>query len=527
VGTAAGVFCDHYTLEWKNPFAPPTAYTQAFIAYPPPAPPTGPGACGVVGGPLGYLETFGTPVPTDVEIRLTVYSSQTGQAPCVTEVSFQIFEQRVSIENVGGVNVPDWTDPNSQLVGGASGGALSFGDAMEIWGHAWVGGCSNLQIKRYTLSYQAGFVTNPKAGTWTQFWEVDYNSPLEQAVGLTNNNYIDLTSVWQFEQKCFPPVPPCPRPVPPYLQPYPIQYDQLAPTNWYSGVEWPCTAGPLAPPNQGSFSVDPQLPLSGANAWATKTLPQTNCYSGQYTLLLTVEDTGGNFYYDTQEVWFDNKSVYGEITGILGVAPCAIVNLSQFLPPGGDCSVPWPLAIEGIAYDEYIIEGIPSPPPPIDNFGGYCLTVTRQGGAESGCTPFSESVALPIPNPTSPVTVGTSRVGDPGVRCGNASPPPSGPVTYQTNILTTLDARMFDATCGCKASPVPPAGFALNRADPKNNVPGECCTYNFVLEVWDNTVCEFLTGGHHSADAPCVLQWPVYVCNDLPPLPEHTTPPCP
>ena len=285
VGTAAGVSCDHYILEWKNPLAPPSAYTQAFIAYPPPAPPTGPGACGVVGGPLGYLQTFGTPVPTNVEIRLTVFSSQAGQAPCVTEVSFQIFEQRVSIENVGGINVPDWFDPNSQLIGVPSGPTppgpsrvLSFGDAIEIWGHAWVGGCSNAQVKRYTLSYQAGFVTNPKAGSWTQFWEVDYNSPLEQAQ--ISNSYMDLTSIWQFEQICFPPIPPCPRPVPPFAQPYPIQFDQLNPGAWYSGVESPCSAGPAAPPGQGPYPIDPQLPLAPGNIWASQTLPTSNCYSG-------------------------------------------------------------------------------------------------------------------------------------------------------------------------------------------------------------------------------------------------------
>lgn len=529
VGTAAGAFCNHYILEWKDPLAPPAAYTQAFIVYPPPAPLGGPGACGIIGGPLGYLQTYGTPVPTDVEVRLTVFSSQAGQQPCVVEVEFQIFEQRVSIENVGGISVPDWTDPNSQLVGVPSSPtppgpsrALSFGDALEIWGHAWVGGCSNAQIKRYTLSYQAGFVTNPKAGTWTQFWEVDYNSPREQAA--ISSSFMDLTSIWQFVQICFPPFPPCPRPVPPFPAPYPIQYDQLDPASWYSGVESPCSAGPAAPPGQGPFPIDPQLPLTPGNIWASQTLPISNCYSGQYTLLLTVEDTGGNFYYDTQEVWFDNKAVYGEITGILGVAPCAVINLSQ-IPGAGNCSVPWPLAIEGIAYDELIIEGNTSVPS--DNFGGYCLTVTRQGGSESVCTPVSLSVALPVPNPTSPSTVGTNRVGDPGVRCGTASPPPIGPVVKFSNVLTTMDARMFDATCACKASPVPPPGYALNRADPLTGAPAQCCSFFFTLNVWDNTVCEFLSGGRHYAAAPCVLIWPVYICNDLPPLPPGTMPPCP
>ena len=48
----------------------PPLTLRAFIVYAPPAPPSGPGACGIVSAPLGYLQTFGTPVPTDVEVRL-------------------------------------------------------------------------------------------------------------------------------------------------------------------------------------------------------------------------------------------------------------------------------------------------------------------------------------------------------------------------------------------------------------------------------------------------------------------------
>jgi hypothetical protein len=440
----------------------------------------------------------------------------------VQEVTFHILETRVSIENVAGVNVPNWADPNSQLTGVPVAPSppgrprtLSVGDALQIWGHAFVGGCAGKQIKRFTLSYQAGFVTDPTVGTWTPIWEVDYTSPLQQAA--INKNYMDLTSLWEFVQICLPfPFPPCP--------PYPIEYDNLDPSSWYSGVAQPCTAGPALPPGQGAFPIDPQLPLLPGNTWSSQTLPPANCYSGQYTLRLMVEDMGGGLYYDTQQVWFDNKSVYGEITGLMGVAPCAVLNLSQ-IQNAGNCGVVWPLGIEGIAYDEYIIEGLTAAPS--DNFGGYCMTVTKQGGAFSGCSPFSESVALPIPNPGSPVTVGTNRVGDPGIRCATASPPPLIPPVRQTNALTVMDARMFDASCGCKASPAPPAGFGLKRADPVTGAPGECCAYIFALQVWDNTVCEFLSGGRHYADAPCVLLWPVYICNDLPPLPQGTPPPCP
>ena len=86
----------------------------------------------------------------------------------------------------------------------------------------------------------------------------------------------------------------------------------------------PGIGGSAVPPGQ-VFPVDPELPA----IWATQSLPPINCFSGRYTILLTVEDTLGNLYYDTQHIWFDNKAIYGEITGIFGVLPCAVINLSQ------------------------------------------------------------------------------------------------------------------------------------------------------------------------------------------------------
>ena len=235
--------------------------------------------------------------------------------------------------------------------------------------------------------------------------------------------------------------------------------------------------------------------------WHTQSLPSTNCFSGQYTLRLAVEDTMANLYYDTQQIWFDNKPIYGEITGILGVPSCAVINLSDF--NAGNCNVVWQLAIQGIAYDEYILEGDTTHPS--DNFGGYCLTVTRQGG-QSQCAAIVLSVALPVPAPASPATVGTNRVGDPGVRCASASPPAMPPAKF-SNTLTTMDARMFDAVCGANAMPQPPAGFALKR--------GECCSFFLALDFgiqrsaikgpWaPSTADRHLAGLHMQRSAPAI-----------------------
>jgi len=124
------------------------------------------------------------------------------------------------------------------------------------------------------------------------------------------------------------------------------------------------------------------------------------------------------------------------------------------------------------------------------------------------------SIELPVPMPSSPTNIGTNRIGDPGVRCTSASPPPMPPPTKFSNTLTTVDARMFDVGCAASAMPVPPANFALNRANPATGQPGECCSFFFALDVWDTTICG--SGGRHQ---PPTFIWPIYICNDLPPGP--------
>src|SRR5690606_33043379 len=110
--------------------------------------------------------------------------------------------------------------------------------------------------------------------------------------------------------------------------------------------------------------------------------------SGLYTLRLLVEDTDGNTYCDTQRVWIDNKPICGTIR-IDAVPKCADLNLSQFaLPP--DCSVPWPLPVSGIAYDEYIDSSLPLTRPN-DNFDYYIVRVQKQGGPQ---------IHIPVDGPT-------------------------------------------------------------------------------------------------------------------------------
>jgi hypothetical protein len=476
IGTATGAFCDHYTLEWKAAGAPDSAYSGVGIVYPSGP---GPGACGVVNGILGYLNTAVGPIPDDVTVRLCVFGAP-GTQPCCDTVTFQIFRQRVWITGIEGVIAdPGVLDPLAQLR--TAGVVRSFGTALQITGRAWVGTCAGREVKRYALAYQAGFVVDPLAGPWTQFWQLDYLTALQRKEIQTNE--FSLTSYWYYQPICLP--------SPPFPPGTCFPKDWLAATRWQSGRNFPTV--PVAPQ---SFAVDPQVP---AVIWTAQQLPLlSNCQSGRYTLRLEVEDTVGDHYYDLQQVWFDNKEIHGQIAQVAGVPPCASINLSQFAPPGANCLVPWPADLLGIAYDEYIEEG--NAAVPSDNFGGFSLWIKKDGAPDPG-------LPIPIPGPGAPPWgppfVGTSRVGNPSSRCATADPPVVGPVPLPPGIfgmLASLDMRRLDATC----NPAEP-GLTLQRG-------GECCGYVIRLLVWDNSICPSLTGVHHSIEH----HFPICICNDLP-----------
>jgi hypothetical protein len=217
-----------------------------------------------------------------------------------------------------------------------------------------------------------------------KFWQVDYISALQRKEIRTND--FDLTSYWVYD--------PIVLPSPPFPPGTSIPKDWLTPTRWWSGNTTPV-------PLQGPFPVDPQAGPS----WMAQQLPAINCQSGRYTLLLDVEDTTGAHYYDTQQVWVDNKEIHGKITQLGGVPACATINLSQFAAAGGDCSVPWVANLMGIAYDELIEEGnfaIPS-----DNYamvggvvqGGYALWIKKDGAPDPGIQlPCAGPAAMNAPN---------------------------------------------------------------------------------------------------------------------------------
>ncbi len=473
VGTAAGAFFGHYTLEWRKVEGDACDDNSGFssdgVVYP------GGGASGNVpvnNGILGWIDTTVLPAGS-YEIRVCVYSTQSNTARKCCCIEFNLFKRLVWIDHVAGQPVQTGPgfgpfNPKSPIVDTSPGGVVvPVGCCVTVRGSAFVGECNNRKIKCFDLRYGLGFLPGP------------------EEFGFNPAAYIGS------------------------LLPTPVCYTP------------PDEAGKRAPWNQvvgrllTTQFVQTEIELFGntIKVWklhdfcfnSASQLPPCpdahhTCRSGRYTLLLDVEDTLGNHYYDTQHVWFDNKPIHIEFSGLEGVQGCEDVELGNFIPPGSPCGVPWPMNLLGTAYDEYIDNADLSYPS--DNFDFYNLRITRQGGPTYH-VPITPSLAPPFfgPDPLK----GNHRVGDPGTRCetaiGGCPPPPIPPKFF--GVLTQLDLRVFDDACaGALVAPfAPPANFALKR--------GECCGYTFQLYGRDKT--------RSTSPSPCherwSLPWAVCICN--------------
>ena len=443
-GTAAGLGFSHYVLEWSLNGA---VWHAANFVYPPVPPGTTvQGSSPVVGGLLGYLNTTLLNAGTYF-VRVTVFGSNQSTIPCQTV--FSVFKKDVRILGIGGSTALDapWTDPGARLIDnlpalcGRPAGTFeaSFGTCLAVLGAASIGGCDDsLKIKRYTLDYKAGFEPDCTTPGWSNFWSVEFSTPAQyRAINMRTDTSV-LTAYWTAD--CLVPVP---------FPPWCLLNDPqalLSPSGWSSNI--------------GGCQL-----------------------SGLYTIRLLVEDTLGGTYCDTQRVWLDNKPLSALIR-IDAVPQCADLFVSQFAQPP-DCSVPWSLPVSGIAYDEYIDEFLPLTRPN-DNFDHYVVSVTKQGGP---------AISIPVPGPGGTCYFGTSRVGDPGTRCGVPTVP------QMIGLLAMFDLRAIDPACKAFLPYFVPDDFATPR--------GACCVYTFSLTVYDRT-------GRPCGVNYAQASWPVKICNDLP-----------
>ncbi len=480
-GTATGAFFDHYEIEWRKVESDAgcdddAGWSSDDVVYPGGG---GAGTAPVNSGVLGWLNTT-TWSAGAYEVRVCVYQTNGARRCCCT--TFSLFKRLVWIDHVGGASVetpPGPFAPKAPIVTGNPGGVVvPVGCCVTVRGSAFVGDCNDRKIKCFDLRYGIGFLPGPN--------QVGFN-PAAYSGSLLD----------PFGPVCY---------TPPDESGKRAQWNQVI-------------AGALT-----TRLVQTEIEILGTTikVWKLKDFcfnsanglppcpdPQHACRSGKYTLLLDVEDTLGNHYYDTQHVWFDNKPIHVEFNGLEGVKSCEDVNLGAFVPGGAPCAAQWPMNLLGIVYDEYIDPADLSYPS--DNLDYYSLTITRQGGP-SYSVPITPDLVNFHPDPLTGVVdvhKGRKRVGDPGTRCEEAvpgCPAPPHPAKF-ADMLTKIDLRIFDDGCvGSLGAPFkPPAGFALKR--------GTCCGYTFQLYAQDRTRSDGGTGLCHRKWS---LPWAVCICNDLP-----------
>lgn len=456
-GTAGGGGFSHYVLEWSTN---DVTYHATDFHYPP-IPPGGgvQGNFPVFSGLLGeFATTFHD--PGLYFIRMTVHSISGATQVC--KIQFELFKKDVRILGVDSHFAMDtsWLDPAAKFIetipqeceitpgvfvrpGGTF--EVSFGDCLTIQGGAFVGGCDKKKIKRYMIDSKPGFETNCSSPGWTNRWLVEYTTPAQYRFINWRTDSSVLTSYWGPD--CF---------IPTFIGPF-------------------CAPFTKSEPNA----------LLYPSCWGSHI--GTCTLSGLYTLRLTVEDTDGVTYCDTQRVWIDNKPICAMIR-IDAVPKCADLFISAFANPP-DCGVPWSLPLSGIAYDEYIDELLPLSRPN-NNFDYYHIRVKKQGGP---------AVWIPIGGPGGSCFKGFSRVGNPGTNCVHCDPVHPDPAAI-FGTLAKFDLRAIDPLCSSQVSYAVPPGFTTPR--------GGCCVYTFDLWVYDRTIRN--TGANWAHD-----DWAVKICNDL------------
>jgi hypothetical protein len=459
-GTAAGLGFDHYVLELSTDNI--NFSTNNYFIYPPIPPGNpGPGSIPVVNGLLADLDTTLLNPGLNYYIRMTVFSTSGAKQPCELP-PFQLLKKDVLIRGVDNYFTMDTgpTDPAAKFVENvpalctrtASVSEVSFGGALSVQGGAFVGICSGVKVKQYLLDYKPGFESNCNTPGWTNFWKVDYGTPLH-----------DRFPNWRLGQS--------------YLT-----------ATWGADCSLPNLAG-VCLAFWGRLDA-----LLYNDAWPSNI---GGCQlNGLFTFRLTVVDTNNVVYCDTQTLWIDNKYPCGAIR-IDAVPKCADLFISQFAKPP-DCSNPWPLPLSGIAFDPLIDEAA-LPNRPNNNFDFYYVQIEKQAGP---------TVQIPIPgpdfDPMNPCFYGTSPVGDPLHHCAASVCDPNNldPMAVFGS-LASFDLRALDPIC---------RGSVKWGPDPNLTIPrGECCVYIFKVWVYDRTI---RPGGQHTVWG--YGDWPVKICNDLP-----------
>ena len=422
-GTASGGAFSHYTIDIQKGGDPPVA---GIVSYP------GGGAAGTIPVVTGELATINTTGLSDgaYTITLTVHSVGSGSVSVCTR-TFNLLKVAVWINSIAGVvPTPNIFDENAELRN--AGGELSFGGSLQLMGSAYIYECEDRKVQRVEMRY----AQIPAGGP----------VPLQPATNAA------VPAAW----------------APANQVGTALVYD---PSKY-----WPWTRIGMAPAyllnTWGTCTIFlTTYPSLSAQDWNSRSATGPGEGGDYYKLLLMTEDTGGNFYYNTQKVWVDNHSVMAQLVKFQRFESGVWVDI----PNCTDVLLSWKkLRIIGIAWDNLINPAYPATRPN-DNFNDYSLHYSKQfvGG----------SVAIPALTP--------------GVRVPNpADFPLTGavPTVADAKILAEWDLTTLDA------GPSPTPGQCPSPAGNPHGLHRGCeCTYIVSLSASDTTISSEY-GVHNPSD---------------------------
>jgi hypothetical protein len=437
-GSAHGLGFSHYLLEVRDPA---NNLLSNVVIYPDSA--SSPdlaatqGNFAVTGGTLGWIDVEKAAADagivlltsTTFTVTLRVFGVDNSELSPPCQITFNLSVNEVYIKRVSTLWSVDFPDPNEPLRHDDD-TAADLGTAGGNWyvrGAANVYGCIGENIQEYTI-----WAIPDSAFTFAQPPPFTPVSPGPDWIQLAhiefNAQTIDSTSFTADDVRAHNVLDGDPQP-------------DILTNVWGTRNECICVLVDLT--LSCSCWKVPALKPKAVNSHTFPKLSPSyhDSGTGKFTLLLQVIDTNGNQFYDVQRAWVDNEPVMAQIAGIGGLPACTDLYTQD------ENAVFKMVDIEGIGWDA-LIDPADTTSPTSDNFDHYDVSIQKQGAAGESALHSSTST-VPAAR-TKPVAAG---------------------------VLTNWNLESLNA-------PTNPMGWPADQL----LEPGESCTYDIILRVWDKTV---------------------------------------
>ncbi len=356
---------------------------------------------------------------------------------------FDLNRDYIQISKVSGMNVPNYTDENSQV-------AEAVGGNVTVTGSADTGGCADRRVDSFTLEFTEGHLSQ------AAMIALPPSSPLTPPVGAVPSPLNSRALILKVDYTADPVFSVMARP---RLGELTIKLAK----DTYTIV--------LPPPITIEYGVALSSPLVSAGGSIDRF--NVTGLHGRYTLLLTVNFNAGPPAYETQQIWIDNRVPVAWISRIeqeqngtwVDVSGCEPISKSK----GAN------LRFLGVGLDPLILPTPTQPAPagpvtePNNNFSTFALDYS-----EDGLSTF--------------VTTGLTLSLPPGAPLGSI--PGTLPIGT-ANIDSANGQTLIDMASPVQAPSIATAGelgtWDISSLDP--------CAYVVRLRVWDKTVVN--AGGSH------------------------------